>query len=207
VLPSVTDLVDRAGFGALLLTAVATWLLRADLLYSLREKVETSQVGRVLSTASHVVPGLMVVAAASGLAGWTNFGWAIARGVAAFVGAAGLALLLWAVIRDLASALELRYGGAAEKGAPGATETIEAGYRLAVVMVVVGAAWLVASYYLRSTTATAAFWLVAAAGALPFVLQPVQALVASFCTLTPKDGRTGRSALRRSASIAASVPC
>jgi hypothetical protein len=108
VLPSVTDLVDRAGFGGLLLTALATWLLRADLLCSLRDKVEASQVGRVLTTASHVVPGLMVVAAASGLAGWTNLGWAIARGVAAVGGAAGLALLLWGVLRDLASALRRR---------------------------------------------------------------------------------------------------
>jgi small-conductance mechanosensitive channel len=185
-LPSVTDLVDRAGFGGLLLTALATWLLRADLLYSLREKVEASQVGRVLGTATHVVPAMMVLAAASGLAGWTNFGWAVARGVAAFVGSAGLALLLWAVIRDLASALERRYAGAAEQGPPDATETIEAGCRLAVVMVVVGAAWLVASYYLRSSTATAAFWLAVAAGALPFVLQPVQALVASFLHIDPK---------------------
>ena len=42
----------------------------------------------------HVVPGLMVVAAVSGLAGWINFGWALARAVAFFVLAAGLALLL-----------------------------------------------------------------------------------------------------------------
>ena len=39
VLPSVADLIDRAGFGGLLLTAVATWLLREDLLYSVRDKI------------------------------------------------------------------------------------------------------------------------------------------------------------------------
>ena len=39
MLPSAADLIDRAGFGGLLLTAVATWLLRQDLLYSVRDKI------------------------------------------------------------------------------------------------------------------------------------------------------------------------
>ena len=73
-----------------------------------------------------------------------------------------------------------RYRDAATTGAPGVTATIAAGYRLAVVAVAVGAAWLLASIYLRSATATAAFWILAVAGALPFVLQPVQTLVAAF---------------------------
>ena len=55
-----------------------------------------------------------------------------------------------------------------------------------MVAVVVGAAWLLASLYLRSPTATAAFWIVAVAGALPFVLQPVQTLVASFLHIDPE---------------------
>ena len=164
VLPSVADLIDRAGFGGLLLTAVATWLLRQDLLYSVRDKIATSRTGRLVAAATHAVPGLMVVAAVSGLAGWINFGWALARAVAFFVLATGLALLLCSVLRDLASALERRFASSADKGAPGATEMIEAGYRLAVIAVVVGAAWLLASYYLRSTTATAAFWIFTVAG-------------------------------------------
>jgi len=186
MLPSVADLVDRAGFGCLLLTALATWLLREDLLRSVRDEVAASQAGRVLAAATHAVPGLMVVAAVSGLAGWANLGWAIARGLAASVIAAGAALLLCGVLRDLANFLKRRYGGSAATGAPGAAEAIEAGYRLAVVAVVVGAAWLLASYYLRSRSATAAFWIVAAAGALPFILQPVQTLVASFLHIDPE---------------------
>jgi moderate conductance mechanosensitive channel len=178
--------VDRAGFGFLLLTAFATWLLREDLLYSVRDEVAAWRAGRVVTAATHVVPGLMVVAAVSGLAGWVNLGWALAVAVASFVVVAGLALLLCVVLRDLANALERRHGGAAEMGAPGATETIEAGYRLAVVTVMVGAAWLLARIYLRSATATAAFWILAVAGALPFVVQPVQILVASFLRIDPE---------------------
>ena len=191
VLPSVADLIDRAGFGGLLLTALAAWLLRADLLRSVRDKVAASQTGRVIGAATHAVPGLMVVAAVSGLAGWINFGWALARAVAFFVLATGLALLLCSVLRDLASALERRFTSSAEKGAPGATKMIEAGYRLAVVAVAVGGAWLLASYYLESTTATAAFWIFTAAAALPFVLQPVQTLVASVLHIDPEPRADG----------------
>ena len=133
----------------------------------------------------------MVVAAVSGLAGWINFGWALARAVAFFVLATGLALLLCSFLRDLASALERRFGSSAEKATPGATEMIEAGYRLAVVAVAVGAAWLLASYYLESTTATAAFWILTVAGALPFVLQPVQTLVASVLHIDPEQRPDG----------------
>jgi small-conductance mechanosensitive channel len=68
---------------------------------------------------------------------------------------------------------------------------IEAGYRLAVVAVAVGAAWLLAGYYLRGPTQMAAFWIVAAAGALPFALQPVQTLVASFLHIDPKPRPDG----------------
>jgi small-conductance mechanosensitive channel len=178
MLPSVAGLVDRAGFGGLLLTAVAIWLLRQDLLYSVRDKIATSRTSRLVGPATHVVPGLMVVAAISGLAGWINFGWALARAVAFFVLAAGVALFVCSLLRDLASALERRFAGSADKGGPGATQMIQAGYRLAVTAVVVGAAWLLASYYLRSTTATAAFWIFTVAVALPFILQPVQTLVA-----------------------------
>ncbi len=186
VLPSVGDLLDRVGFSCLLLTALATWLLRKDLLDSVRDRSAPSQTGRILTAASHVVPGLMVVAAVSGLAGWINLGWAIARGLSVFLVAAGLALLLCVILRDLATALQRRYAGAAETGAPGAAQTIRAGYRLAVVAVVVGAAWLLASIYLHSATATAAFWVLAVAGALPFVLQPVQIMVASFLRIDPE---------------------
>jgi small-conductance mechanosensitive channel len=186
MLPSVADLIDRAGFGCLLLTALATWLLREDLLSSLRAEVAASQAGRALAAATHALPGLMVMAAVSGLAGWINLGWAIARGLAAFVIAAGVALLLCGVLRDLAGFLKRRHGGSAADGAPGATEAIEAGYRLAVVAVVVGAAWLLAGYYLRTPGATAAFWIIAAAAALPFVLQPVQTLVAWFLHIDPE---------------------
>jgi moderate conductance mechanosensitive channel len=128
----------------------------------------------------------MVVAAVSGLAGWINLGWAIAGGLTAFLVTTGAALLLCWVLRDLANALERRYGGAAKTGAPAAAETIRAGHRLAVVAVVVGAAWLLASIYLRSPTATAAFWILAVAGALPFLLQAVQTLVASFLHIDPE---------------------
>ncbi len=186
LLPSVADLVDRAGFACLLLTALATWLLRWDLLSSVRDRRVASPARRVLTGATHVVPGLMGVAAVSGLAGWINLGWAISRGLAAFLAAAGLALFLCAILRDLASALQRRHGGPAQRGAPGVTETIEAGYRLAVVAVALGAAWLLASIYLRSATATAAFWILAVACALPFVLQPVQTLVASLLRIDPE---------------------
>jgi small-conductance mechanosensitive channel len=185
MLPAVADLVDRVGFGCLLLTALSAWLLREDLLYPLRGKVAATRTGRLLATASHAVPGLLVVAAVCGLAGWVNLGWAIARGVVAFMIALGVVLLLREVLRDLASALQRRYQGSDEIGAPGATEMIEAGYRLAVVAVAVGAAWLLAAYYLRGPTQMAAFWIVAAAAALPFVLQPVQTLVASFLHIDP----------------------
>ena len=198
MLPSVADLIDRAGFGGLLLSAVAIWLLRQDLLYSVRDKIATSRTGRLVAAASHVVPGVMVGAAASGLAGWINFGWALARAVAFFVLAAGVALLVCSFLRDLASALERRFAGSADKGGPGATQMIEAGYRLAVTAVVVGAAWLLASYYLRSTTATAAFWIVTAAAALPFILQPVQTLVAWALHIDPEprpDGSISISAI------------
>jgi moderate conductance mechanosensitive channel len=178
VLPSVAGLIDRAGFGGLLLTAVAIWLLRQDLLYSLRDKIATSRTGRLIAAASHVVPGLMVVAAVSGLAGWINFGWALGRAVAFFVLAVGLAWLLCSVLRDLARALERRFAGPADKGTMSATQMIDAGYRLAVTAIVVGVAWLLASYYLRGATQTRAFWIIAVAGALPFVLQPIQTLVA-----------------------------
>ena len=50
----------------------------------------------------------------------------------------------------------------------------------------VGAASLLAGYYLRGPTATAAFWILAVAGALPFILQPVQTLVASFLHIDPE---------------------
>jgi moderate conductance mechanosensitive channel len=180
VLPSVAHLRDLAGFGCLLLIALATWLLREDLLSSVRHKSAASQGGRILAAATHAVPALMVVAAVSGLAGWINLGWAIAGGLAAFLITGGAALLVCWVLRDFATALARRYPGTAETGAPGAAATIDAGYRLAAVAVVVGAAWLLASIYLQSATATAAFWILAVAAALPFVLQPVQTLVASF---------------------------
>jgi hypothetical protein len=178
MLPSVADLIDRAGFGGLLLTAVATWLLRQDLLYSVRDRIPPSRAGRLFAAATHAVPGLMVIAAVSGLAGWINLGWALARAVAFGVLATGSALLLRSFLRDLASSLKGRFGSSAAKAGPGATELIEAAHRLAVVAVAVDAAWLVASYYLYSAAATAAFWIVAAAAALPFILQPVQTLVA-----------------------------
>jgi small-conductance mechanosensitive channel len=186
VLPSVSDLIDRAGFGGLLLTAVAIWLLRQDLLYSVQDQIVTSRTSRLVASASHVIPGLMVVAAVSGLAGWINFGWALARAVALFVLAAGVALLLCSFLRDLASALERRFAGSATKGSPGAAQMIEAGYRLAVTGIVVGVAWLLARYYLRGATQTRAFWIIAVAGALPFVLQPVQTLIASFLHIDPE---------------------
>jgi hypothetical protein len=69
VLPSVADLRDMAGFGCLLLIALATWLLREDLRSSVRDRVAASPGGRSVAAATHVVPGLMVVAAVSGLAG------------------------------------------------------------------------------------------------------------------------------------------
>ncbi len=178
-LPSVADLLDRAGFGGLLLAALATWLSRQDLLYSIRDKIPPSHTARLVATATHAVPGVLVVAAVIGVAGWTNLGWAIARAVAFVVVATSVVLLICGVLRNLASALERRYGGSAKTGGPGAAQMIEAGYRLAVVAVVVGVAWLLASYYLRGPTATAIFWILTAAAALPFVLQPVQTLVAS----------------------------
>jgi moderate conductance mechanosensitive channel len=178
-LPSVADLIDRAGFGGLLLAALATWALRQDLLCSVRDKIPSSHTARLVAASTHAVPGLLVVAAVIGVAGWTNLGWAIARAVAFVVVATGLVLLLCGVLRDLASALERRYEGSAGTGGPDATEMIEAGYRLTVIAVVLAAAWLVAGYYLRSAAATAAFWVLTAAAALPFVVQPVQTLVAS----------------------------
>ena len=186
VLPSVADLVDRVGFAGLLLAAFATWLLRDDLLSSMRATVAASRAGRLLAAASHVVPGLMLVAAVAGLGGWINLGWAIAHGVAAFLTVGGAALLLCSILGELAGALERRYGGTAGTGAPGASQTIRAGYRLAVVAVVVGAAWLLASLYLRSGTGTAVFWTLVVAGALPFILQPVQILVASLLRIDPE---------------------
>ena len=191
MLPSVANLIDRAGFAGLLFTALATWLLRADLLRSIRHEAVATRTGRILGAATHAVPGLMVVAAVSGLAGWINFGWALARAVAFFALASALALLLCSVLRDLASALERRFVSSAEVGAPGAIKMIEAGYRLAVVAVAVGVAWLLASYYLESTTATAAFWIVATAAALPFVLQPVQTLVAWALHIDPEPHPDG----------------
>ena len=120
MLPSVADLIDRAGFGGLLLTAVATWLLRdGPAALGPTTKSAASRTGRLLAAATHAVPGLMVVAAVSGLAGWINFGWALARAVAFFVLATGLALLLCSVLRDLASALERRFASSAEAGCPG----------------------------------------------------------------------------------------
>jgi moderate conductance mechanosensitive channel len=107
-----------------------------------------------------------------------NLGWALARAVTILVLATGLALLLCSFLRDLASALKRRFASSADRTAAGAVEMIEAGYRLSVIAVVVGAAWLVAGYYLRGAAATAAFWIVATAAALPFILQPVQTLVA-----------------------------
>jgi small-conductance mechanosensitive channel len=178
-LPSVADLIDRAGFAGLFLAAVATWLLRQDLLYSIRDKIPPSRTARLVGAATHAVPGLLVVAAVIGVAGWTNLGWAIARAVAFAVVATSVALLLCGVLRDVASALERRYGGSVKTGGPGAVQMIEAGYRLGAVAVVVGVAWLLASYYLRGPTATSIFWILTAAAALPFVLQPVQTLVAS----------------------------
>ena len=82
-------------------------------------KSAASRTGRLLAAATHAVPGLMVVAAVSGLAGWINFGWALARAVAFFVLATGLALLLCSVLRDLASALERRFAQLGRKGRPG----------------------------------------------------------------------------------------
>ena len=208
VLPSVADLVDRAGFGGLLLTALATWLLREDLLASVRGRIAASQAGRVLTTATHVVPGLLVAAAVAGLAGWTNLGWAIARGVAAFLAAAGLALLLCGVLRDFATVLKRRYGGAAETGAPGATEMIEAGLSagggrgrrrrgLAARQLLPPGRHGDARLLDRRRGRCAAVRLAA---------HPDLGGIVS--AHRPRNGgRTGRSALRRSASIAASVPC
>ena len=185
VLPSVADLVDRLGFAGLLLTAFATWLLRDDLLFSTRATVAASQAGRVLVAASYLVPGLMIAAGVVGLAGWINLGWSIAHGLAAFLTVVGVMLLLCGILGNLASALERRYGGTAETGAPSAAETIRAGYRLATVTVVGGAAWLLASVYLRSGSEMTVVWILALAGALPFILQPVQTLVASVLHIDP----------------------
>jgi small-conductance mechanosensitive channel len=133
----------------------------------------------------------MVVAGVSGLAGWISFGWALARAVTILVLATGLALLLCSFLRDLAGALKRRFASSADKAAAGATEMIEAGYRLAVIAVVVGAAWLVAGYYLRSAAATAAFWIIATAAALPFSLQPVQTLAAWVLHIDPEPRPDG----------------
>jgi moderate conductance mechanosensitive channel len=188
MLPSVVDLVERAGFLCIGLAAIGGWILRERLLGAFRRRAMLPAAGqRLLAIATAAMVGVLLLAAAAGLAGWINLGWAIARGGAAFLGAAGLALFLCAILRDLATALEGRHGSAAEDGAPpNAREVIQAGYRLAVVGVIVGAAWLVAGIDVRSETATAAFWILVAAGALPFVLQPVQTLVASFLQIDPE---------------------
>jgi small-conductance mechanosensitive channel len=186
-LPSVADLIERAGFVCIAIVAVGGWILRADLLDHLLERAAMPIAGqRLVAVATAAVPTLLLLSAAVGLGGWINLGWTIAHGVAAFLAAAGLALMLGAVLRDLANALQRRYGGTAGTGAPDATETIEAGYRLAVVAVIVGAVGLFAHLYLHSTTARAAFWIIAVTAALPFILQPVQILVAFFLDIDPE---------------------
>ena len=187
MLPSVADLAGRIGFIAVALAAIGAWLLRDQLPGALPDQAAVPALGqRLLAGASFAVPTLLLLAAVLGIAGWTNFGWAIAGLVGAILAVAGLALLLCGILRDLARALERRYGGTAEDGAPGRSETIQASYRLAVVMVIVGAAWLLASLYVRGSAATATFWFVAVACALPFVLQPVQTLVAAFLRIDPE---------------------
>jgi small-conductance mechanosensitive channel len=84
------------------------------------------------------------------------------------------------VLRELADLAKRRVTVAADQGWPAAAATaIEAGYRLAVVALIVGAAWLVTKPFAPGDRAGTAFWLVAIACALPLVLQPLQSLVGS----------------------------
>ena len=207
VLPSVADLVDRAGFGCLLVTAFATWLLRRDLLDSVRDKVAASQPGRVLTAATLVVPGLMVVAAVSGLAGWINLGWAIARGLAAFLIAAGLALLLCessGISRAACSVATAVRAKRAPRALPRRSRR-DIGWR-----------------WSRSPSARPGCSPASTSGAPPrrrpsgsspwparcrSCSSPSRPWWRPFCASTPNGGPTDRSASRRSASIAASGPC
>ena len=105
----------------------------------------------------------------------------------AFLAVAVLALLLCGVLRDLArrpGAPPWRRGRRRRPRPVGDHPRRATGWPWSLV--VVGAAWLLASLYLRGTAATAAFWFVAVACALPFVLQPVQTLVAAFLRDRPR---------------------
>jgi hypothetical protein len=60
---------------------------------SMRDMVAALRARRVLVTATHVAPASMAVAAVSRLAGRIKLGWALARGRAAFLAAAGQATI------------------------------------------------------------------------------------------------------------------
>jgi small-conductance mechanosensitive channel len=182
MLPVLANLLDRVAFFAVALTAIGTWKLRRSLIAALRGSPRTSPAWlRFLELLTLAVPGLLLLAAIAGLSGWVELGWRVAAVVGAVVAAIVLVLTMTCVLRAITLPLKAR----------GETVAIDAVLRLGVIALAVGAAWLLVQLFTESSAVTATFWVLAIAAALPFVLQPVEALVEFVLQLDPEHRRNG----------------
>ena len=188
ILPSLAEVVERAGFLALALAAVGAWPVRGTFLETLRDRAGMSAAAyRFLEVVTFAGLAFLALAAAAGLSGWVDLGWTIAGALGAFMVATGLLLVLAGALAVGAKLIKARLGRRRRRD----MLAIDAAYRLAVVLLTVGAAWLLVSIYARSADAQAAFWGVAVACALPFVLQPAEALVAWLLGIDPERRADG----------------
>jgi small-conductance mechanosensitive channel len=176
ILPSLADVVERAGFLALALAAIGAWSVRKTLLEALRDTSGMSAAAqRFLEIATLAGLGLLALAAVAGLSGWVELGWTIAAALGAVLVATG-------ALAVVAKLIKARIGRRRRRD----RLAIDAIYRLAVVVLAVGTAWLLVGIDARSANAQAAFWIGAIACALPFVLQPAEALVAWLLGIDPE---------------------
>ena len=183
MLPSLADLVDRAGFVGLALAGIGTWALRKTLLEALRETSALSVAAhRILEIATLAIPALLGLAAVMGIAGWVSLGWTIAAALGAVLAATALVLILAAAFNDIARMMKARVGRQRRRD----RAAIDAVCRLAVVGLTVAAAWSLFGLYAQNAMATTLFWVAVIACTLPFVLQPIETLVAAFFGIDPE---------------------
>ena len=171
-LPSLGYVVDRFAFIGVALAAIGTWTLRGSLLAALRTRSQMSPAWlRFLEVVTVAVPGLLALAAVGGLAGWVDFGWTIAGGTGGVMVAiglvAGVACVLGTITQPMRAQMVTRRNMAA----------FDATLRLTLIGLAIGAAWYLVATYTDSAAVAASFWVLAIAVALPFVLQPIEALV------------------------------
>ncbi len=185
-LPSLGYVVDRFAFIGVALASIGAWTLRGSLLAALRTQPQMPATWlRFLEVVTVAVPGLLALAAVGGLAGWVDLGWTIAGGVGGVTVAIGLVACVACVLGTITQPMRAQMGTHRNMAA------FDAAVRLTLIGLAIGAAWYLVATYTESAAVAASFWVLAIAVALPFVLQPIEALVELLLRIDrdrPEDG-------------------